>query len=209
MNESEHGKHCINPDYNPVFYFFGRGFTNLAFNLIWRRQTCGREHIPPMGRSVIFAANHRSLADPNLVGTSIGYPIHFFAKAELFDVPVLGWYIRKVNAFPVRRIESDISAFKTAQRILKNNEGLLLFPEGGRRLEPEKQFVGKAGVGMLACKTGATVVPVGIVNSDKFPRLTKLQVRFGKPMTPPASPTKDDYQRFSDEIMARIQDLCR
>jgi len=64
------------------------------------------------------------------VGSAIPYPVHFFAKEELFKIPVLGWYIRRVNAFPVNRGQGDIGAVKTAQRVLEAGEGLVLFPEG-------------------------------------------------------------------------------
>src|SRR3989338_3536248 len=122
-----------NPYYSPILYFLGKHFTGLLFDLLWRRRVRGREHIPSPGQAVIFAANHRSLADPNLVGSAIPYPVHYFAKEELFRILLLGWYIRRVNAFPVSRTETDIGAVKTAQRILEAGEGLVLFPEGGRR----------------------------------------------------------------------------
>src|SRR5688572_7768291 len=82
---------CVpaNPYFNPVLYFLGKHFTGLSFDVIWRRKVFGRENIPPPGRGVIFAANHRSLADPNLVGSAIPYPVNFFAKEELFAVPLL------------------------------------------------------------------------------------------------------------------------
>jgi len=196
-----------NPYFNPFLYFIGKMVTKYSFNTIWRRQSFGREHIPPAGTPVIFAANHRSLADPNLVGTVVPYPIHYFAKEELFRVPLLGWYIRRVNAFPVKRGENDVSAFKTAVRIVKEGDGLLLFPEGGRRLDPARQWKAKAGVGMLACLTGARVVPVGIRHSERFTRLARIQVRFGPAVFPPKHAGREDYQKLSDEVMRRIREL--
>jgi 1-acyl-sn-glycerol-3-phosphate acyltransferase len=197
-----------NPHFRPNFYAAGKFVTGKAFDILWRREVYGRENIPAPGQGVIFAANHRSLADPNLVGSAIPYPIHYFAKDELFKVPLLGWYIRRVNAFPVKRAEHDIGAFKTAQRILEKGEGLLLFPEGGRRLDPRRQFVARAGVGMLACKTGALVCPVGVIGSEHFPKLVRVQVHFGPCLRPPDNPTRDDYQRFSDLVMEKVRGLC-
>ena len=88
-----------NPLFSPALYAVGKFITGGSFDLFWRRQVRGQEHIPPPGTGVIFAANHRSLADPNLVGSAVPYPIHYFAKEELLQVPILGWYIRRVNAF--------------------------------------------------------------------------------------------------------------
>ena len=208
MSQQKHRPGDANPFFNPVLYAIGKWTTATAFDTLWRRKVFGRENIPPAGEATIFAANHRSLADPNLVGSAVPYPIHYFAKAELFDIPLLGWYIRRVNAFPVRRIDHDIGALKTAQRILEQREGLLLFPEGGRRLDPRRQFVAKAGVGMLACKTGAQVCPVGVMGSDRFGRLASIEVRFGKPIKPPAEAGREAYQAFADEVMQRIKELC-
>lgn len=197
-----------NPLFSSGLYWIGKQISGRMFDIVWRRRVFGRENIPPAGTSVIFAANHRSLADPNLVGSAIPYPIHYFAKAELFDIPLVGWYIARVNAFPVRRLDADVGAFRRAQEVLTRREALLLFPEGGRRIDPRRQFVAKGGVGMLACKTGSLICPVGIVGSDRFTKLTRVDVHFGKPFAPPTNPTKEDYQKVSDETMKRIRELC-
>lgn len=200
--------HAINPVYSPLIYSVSKNLQSLAFNTLWRRHVTGRENIPPFGTPVIFAANHRSLSDPPNVGSCVPYPIFFFAKEELFRIPVLGWGIRRVNAFPVRRAEQDMGALKTAFKVLKNGGGLLLFPEGGRRLDPKRQWKAKAGVGMIACKTGAPIIPVGVRNAEGFTSLAPLRVNFGKPILPPANPTPDDYQPLADHVMARIKELC-
>ncbi len=198
----------INPVYSPTLYFLVKELQKLSFNTIWRRRVYGKENIPPFGTPTIFAANHRSLSDPPDVGTCVPYPIFYFAKEELFQIPVLGWGIRRVNAFPVKRAEHDIGAFKLAIRVLKNGGGLVLFPEGGRRLDPKKQWIARAGVGMLACKTGARVIPVGIKNADRFSKLAPLEVRFGEAIFPPAEPAPEDYQKVADRVIHRIKELC-
>jgi 1-acyl-sn-glycerol-3-phosphate acyltransferase len=182
--------------------------SRFLFGVIYRRRVSGQENIPPHGRGVIFAANHRSLADPNLLGSSVSYPINYFAKEELFHIPLVGWYIRRVNAFPVNRREADVGAVKTAQRILNAGEGLVLFPEGGRRLDPKRQWQAKSGVGLLACTTGAVVVPVGVRNSEHFTRLGKVTVHFGKPLTPPREDSREAYEKFSQVVMSHRRALA-
>ena len=199
----------VNPVYSPILYFFGKHMQALAFRLLWRRRVRGLENVPPFGTPAIFAANHRSLSDPSDVGSCLPYPIFYFAKEELFHVPLIGWYIRRVNAFPVRRKEHDVTAFKTALDILQHGGGLMLFPEAGRRWDPNRQWKAKPGVGMLACKTGALVVPVGIKNADRFTRLAPLEVAFGKPIKPPQNSRWGDYQKLTDEVMTRIKELCQ
>jgi 1-acyl-sn-glycerol-3-phosphate acyltransferase len=199
----------VNPVYSPVLYAIGKAVQTTAFNVIWRRKARGLENIPPFGTPVIFAANHRSYTDPGNAGSCVPYPLFYFAKEELFRVPILGWYIRRVNSFPVRRKENDIGALKTAVHVLEHGGGLVLFPEGGRRLDAARQWKAKAGVALLSCKTGARVIPVGIKNADKILKLGKLEVNFGKAMFPPQNAGRDDYQKFADEIMSRIKELCQ
>jgi 1-acyl-sn-glycerol-3-phosphate acyltransferase len=199
----------VNPLYSSVLYAIGKIVQAIAFRLIWRRKVRGLENVPPFGTPVIFAANHRSLSDPSNVGSCLSYPIFYFAKEELFLIPVLGWYLRRINSFPVRRKEHDVAAFKTAIEVLKHGGGLMVFPEGGRRLDPNRQWKAKAGVGMLACKTGACVVPVGIKNADRFVQLARLEVAFGKPIYPPKEYTQDDYQRLADDVMQQVKELCQ
>ena len=199
----------VNPVYSPVLYAIGKAVQAAVFNLIWRRTTRGLENVPPFGTPVIFAANHRSLTDPSNVGSCVPYPIFYFAKEELFCVPVLGWFIRRVNSFPVKRKEHDVGALKTAVDVLEHGGGLMLFPEGGRRLDPARQWKAKAGVGLLACRTGAQVVPVGVKNADKLLKLARLEVVFGKPMKPPKDGGRHEYQKFADEVMIRIKELSQ
>jgi 1-acyl-sn-glycerol-3-phosphate acyltransferase len=198
----------VNPYFNPVLYFIGKHGTGLMFNTFWRRRVFGVENIPPQGTAVIFAGNHRSLADPNLIGSAIPYPVNYFAKKELFAVPFIGWYIRRVNAFPVDRVAHDIGAIKMAQKVLEAKEGLVLFPEGGRRRDPKRQWQVKPGVGMLAASTGALVVPVGVRNNINFVKLGRIEVHFGKPLAPPKESTREAYEQFSQVVMDRIKELA-
>src|ERR1700733_578428 len=176
---------AVNPVYSPLLYTVGKNLQSTAFNVLWRRRVSGLENVPSLGTPAIFAANHRSLTDPSNVGSALPYPIFYFAKEELFQVPLLGWYIRRVNSFPVKRKENDITALKTAVHVLEGGGGLMLFPEGGRRLDPATQWQAKAGVGLLACKTGARIIPVGIKNAERLTSLASLEVVFGKPIFPP------------------------
>ncbi len=172
----------------------------------------GLENVPPFGTPVIFAGqssvSHRSFECRELL---IPYPIFYFAKEELFRVPLLGWYIRRVNSFPVRRKEHDVGALKTALEVLKHGGGLMLFPEGGRRLDPAHQWKAKAGVGMLACMTGARVIPVGNKNAERFlSSFPQLGSRIWETdLFPPKNADHEAYQRFADEVMTRIKELCQ
>lgn len=185
-----------------ALYWTGHSLFKIFFRAVWGLKVTGAEHVPLDG-AVIFAANHASLADPPLVACSIPRMIHFMAKQELFDIPLFGWVIRQVNAFPIRRVERDVGAFKTAQRILSSGGALIVFPEGHRQKDG---VLGRAkpGVGMLAVKANCRVVPVYVHNTHRFTSLARTRVSFGPPMSPEG---ETDYQKFSERVMSAIARL--
>ena len=80
--------------------------------------------------------------------------VRFMAKHELFDNPILGFLIRSLGAFPVRRGKDDKDAFRTALEVLRSGEVLGIFPEGTRSAEGRLQKA-YSGAAVLAEKTGA------------------------------------------------------
>ena len=192
--------------YQWFLYWLSKTTCLLLFKLFWRLEITGAENVPFKG-GCLLASNHISLADPPLVAASLERHIHFFAKEELFKVPFLGWYIAQLNAFPVKRFEHDVGAFKRAQLLLKNGEAVLLFPEGSRSKTGELGAV-KPGVGMLAYKAGVPVVPIYIHNSNQLKKFKKLKLFIGTPISPPdLENEKKGYQPFSDTVIAAVADL--
>jgi 1-acyl-sn-glycerol-3-phosphate acyltransferase len=147
--------------------------------------------IPPTG-GVLIAANHASNADPVLIGAflnqRLGRPLNWLGKREVFEWPVLSWLARHGGVHPVDRGAADVEAFRSAMRILEAGHVLAVFPEGTRSPDGRLQ-VAKDGVAVLALRSGAMVVPIGVGDSDKLwpkgrriPRFTKgVTVRIGEP----------------------------
>jgi 1-acyl-sn-glycerol-3-phosphate acyltransferase len=190
---------------NGWLFFFGRFLFRVLFAALWRWRVEGEENIPASG-GVIIAPNHQSMADPPLVGSAMRRPLHFMAKKELFDVPVLGFLIRRTNAFPVARGKQDIGAFKIVFKLLKSGEAVLVFPEGTRSKDGT---IGRAraGVGMIACMTRMPVVPVRVINSNFLGKFKPLKVIYGKPLVPPENCTRETYLAFSERIVEEIKKL--
>ena len=138
----------------------------------------------------MLCGNHVSYIDPPALGAGCPRQVHFMAKLELFQTPVLGFLIRKVGAFPVRRGTADRTALKTAIRYLHNGEVVALFPEGTRNYEPEKGLQRpEAGVGMIALRARVPVIPVALVNTERllpvhsvFFKFSRVKVIYGKPV---------------------------
>lgn len=147
------------------------------FLIAYLRMTrTGMDQIPPTG-PVLIVANHRSFLDPFLIGTLLpaGRPLNFMGKAELFARPRAGWYVSRCGCFPVRRGESDPEALETARRVLTGGGVLVIFPEG-TRLRAGGLGKPKRGAFRMAIETGATVVPVCVLDADKV-RRAKVVVR--------------------------------
>jgi cytidylate kinase len=151
----------------------------------------GDENLPRTG-PLIVAANHASSADPVLIGAflngKLGRPVNWLGKRELVEFPLTGWAFRIAGIHPVDRDAADLEAFRTAMRILEAGQVLAVFPEGTRSRDGALQQV-REGVGMLALRSGAPVLPVAVINSDRawprgqlLPRFgRRVTVRYGKP----------------------------
>jgi 1-acyl-sn-glycerol-3-phosphate acyltransferase len=124
----------------------------------------------PVDGPVILAANHISNADAVILGAwltkRLGRRIHWLGKKEMFDWPVVGWIARNGGVHPVDRGAADVDAFRTAERVLKEGQVLMIFPEGTRSPTGELQRP-KDGLAMLALRTGAPIVPIGIADTDR------------------------------------------
>jgi len=177
----------------------------LAF---WRLRVRGLEHVSAQG-AVIVASNHISNVDPPLVGWA-ALPVRslrYLAKRELFQVPGLGWFLRNVGAIALERSRADVAAVRTALEVLARGRCLLLFPEGTRSKDGRPGRP-RGGVGFLAGKSGAPVIPTRVVNTDRFLSLRALEVRFGEPLRFSGDPAdRAQCQAFAQLVMERIFSL--
>ncbi len=175
---------------------------------LWRFEALGREKVPLNG-PLIVAANHASYMDPVALGVACPRPISYMAKAELFQIPVLGPLIRKVNAYPVERglKASTAGAIKKSVQILNEGRAIGIFPQGTRVREGEGET--KAGVALLASLARAPVVPAYIWGSKDAVRLHQIKVSFGDPMHLPAGrkATRGEIAKFTEDVMAAIRGL--
>ena len=175
----------------------------------------GAEHIPSSGPALIVS-NHQSILDPPVIGGAARRQIYFLAKAELFRIPLFGHLIRAVHARPVRREGSDPRALRTAALLLEEGKALLIFPEGTR--SPDGRLgEAKAGVGMLAVKSGAPVVPAyvsgtleALPKGAAWPRRSQVSVSFGPALhfkAPISVGRKESYREAVEEMMRGIAQL--
>ncbi|MBM4409474.1 MAG: 1-acyl-sn-glycerol-3-phosphate acyltransferase [Chloroflexi bacterium] len=170
---------------------------------------------------LLVVSNHASNADgPLLVcwlTPALGRRMHLLGKQEAMDRPLLGWALAQNGVIGVRRGAADLEAFRAAKRVLDEGHVLGAFPEGTRSpdgcLQPAKD-----GAAILALRTGAPILPVGLSGTHRFwPRGKRLfrpggqvRMRVGTPFTLPRT-SGGDRRRAQAEatrlIMTKIAEL--
>ena len=185
----------------------------------------GMDNVPRTG-PLILAINHISNGDPVVIGGWLTPAlkrrrIHWLGKREIFDWPLIGWLGAHGGIHPVDRANADVEAFRLASKILDLGYVLLVFPEGTRSPDGTLQEA-KDGLAMLAIRSGARIVPIGVNNTDAvwrkgrklprpFPRRT-ITVRIGKAFSiadviPPDADRRSAKSLATTALMGRIAEL--
>ncbi len=162
--------------------------------MVYRPTVEGLENIPGTG-PVILAANHLSFVDSMIIPIVVPRRVYFLAKAEYFEgTGVRGalsrWFFTGMGNIPVHRGRgrSARDSLDTVIKVLADGEAFGIYPEGTRSLDGMLHR-GRTGVARIALESGAPVVPIGLVGTDKvmavgrkLPRVVPVTVRFGKPL---------------------------
>ncbi len=193
-------------------YWFCRGICAVAARAVFGYRAFGQENIIEDGPA-IMAANHASYFDPPLVGITCKSELYFLARKTLFDMPVLGPLIARVNALPVDLSKGDVSALRTVIHLLKDGKRTVIFPEGTRSLNGQIQQA-RPGIGMIIARTLVPVVPMRIFGSfEAWPKGGKIKthpitVVVGKPLRFAkedfATSNRETYQKASERVLATI-----
>ena len=191
-------------------YGFIKALLRCYFRIAYNLKFEGRENIPT-DTTVIYTPNHRSNADPPLVGSFLKGHISFMAKEELFKNKIFAWLIRSLGAFPVSRGKGDMKVIDTSIERLEN-DSLMIFPEGGRSKDGKVQK-GHTGAALIAARSGKCIVPVGVVYGDKLRFRTKVTIKYGKPIDPAEyvesreEPNPRQLVKLKNRYMADIKEL--
>lgn len=200
---------------NP-WYFVIYNLTRFIARLFFRFRVIHPERVIQEG-PVILAMNHQSYLDPPFAGISCHRAIYFLARKTLLDIPLLGWILPKLNVIFVDQEGSDRSALKAVIRILRENQGALVFPEGSRTLDGNLQPP-QPGIGLVIAKTLAPVVPMRIFGAhEALPRgggklrFSPITIVVGEPLHFTAADlegnNREIYPRLSQRVMDAIAAL--
>ncbi len=161
----------------------------------------------------LLAGNHISHFDPFIISSVVRRKIDWMAMAEFFPLPVLGFLLRAVDAFPANRHRADRKTIRTAIERLKQGRIVGLFPEGGIRDGTRSLLEGaplRPGASTLAHIAGVPILPCVIVGSDRLyskkgwllPRRTSIWIAFGDPISHFPGLAKSDGRRQIERALA-------
>lgn len=174
--------------------------------LFYKYEVIGVENIPSKG-NIVVAANHKSNLDPIFLAAAIqNRKVSVIAKKELFKNKLLGAYLRSINVIPIDRENPGISTLKSVLKEIKNGNAVGIFPEG-TRCKGREFGKAKAGLGMMAVKGKASIVPVSIITDYKLFKKVKIYIDapismekyYGEKLT------SEDYEKISQEVLNIIE----
>jgi 1-acyl-sn-glycerol-3-phosphate acyltransferase len=190
------------------------GYMRLYHRLRWTP----REAPIPLRGPAIVVANHRSGVDPLALAACTRRKIHFLMAREYYEQRGLRWLFHLARAIPVNRDGKDLGATKAALKVLRNGGVIGIFPEGGIRVEGGPEVDGKAGVGLLALKSGAPVIPAHISGTPSYDSVfaaiitpSHSLVSFGEPMLSAPiegrKPGREEMEAVARRVLERVREL--
>ena len=188
----------------------------------------GLENLP-REQPYIIAANHSSHLDTLAVMTVLGDESKrlrvLAAKDYWFSTRFKSWFSGELLKFvPFDRHANFLQGLRISQEVLKQNECLLIYPEGTRSVTGELQPF-KPGLGLLAYESGSPIIPAyidgayhALPKGKNLPRRSRIQVIFGKPIAPSSGHEAGEmdaasglehetYRKLADAVRSEIEAL--
>jgi glycerol-3-phosphate O-acyltransferase / dihydroxyacetone phosphate acyltransferase len=194
-------------------------FRRLLHVFFRRIEVTGLHHIPH-GEPVVFAVNHpNGLVDPLFILSFVPGRVSFLAKAPLFRMPLIGYFVRTFDSVPVYRKQDKVEGshaetFARAREVLSNGGSIAIFPEGTTHSDTKLREL-KTGAARIALGSGLPVriVPAGIYYTEKQTFRSKAMIAFGPALESGAGsgsatePDWDEVVKLTDRIDAALKEL--
>ena len=148
-----------------MFYRLIYSILRIIATPLFRIKVHGVEKIPE-NEKYIVCANHKSLLDPVFIALALDRQVHFIAKKELFEVPILKNILKFLKAIPAQRDGKDLSVLRDSIKLIKSGKILGIFPEGTRVKEIKRENI-KDGAGYIALKSKTDILTIEIISSYK------------------------------------------
>ncbi len=199
---------------NTVCFYISAFFISLVLKLVMRIKVKakGTELLPRTGACLLIC-NHLSFLDPCVMAMVTPRALNFMARKDLFDIRLLGSWMRASGVIPLSRDKVDFKAIREAMRALKKGRVVTIFPEGTRQHSLEESFSNiKKGFLLLVKKSNVPIVVAKISGTEKawsksekkIRRGTKIEVSFSEPfMIGKAYNYEEELERIK-EIFAKL-----
>jgi 1-acyl-sn-glycerol-3-phosphate acyltransferase len=169
------------------------------------------EPLPARG-GLLVLSSHQSHLDPLILGLATDRRLSSLARSSLYTFKPFGAVITALDAVPIDREASAVTAMKLVIQRLKRGAAVIVFPEGTRTRDGRLgEF--KSGFALIAKRAGVPVVPVAIVGAYEcwprtrhFPRPGRIRVEFGKILTADEVAALDERQ-ITEICTGRIRAL--
>ena len=175
--------------------------------IVYRPKIVGTENIEE-GKPALICPNHVHALDSVVIVLMNKRTIRVLAKESLFKNPFLRWLASIFGVYPVKQGNKSMESMKISLKLLKNNELLLIFPEGTRN-GMAKGVKPKEGAIKLAARASVPIIPVGVQGS--FKPFTKVKVNIGKSISYNLSKEelndKEKLAELTDGLMKEIVKL--
>ncbi len=186
-----------------MYKFIMAVFGPLA-KLLFRIKISFEEPFPTEG-PVIICGKHISAPDPFFAMAAVKRPIHYMAKASIFEKKFFKWFLTKMYVYPVKRGAVDKKSFETSISLLEQGNVLGIYPEGTRVRGIDDMSL-KTGAMHLAVKTGAVIIPLGMYTKNyKVHIFKRTYLRFGKAIhvenLPEEDITREKLQELTNTVL--------
>jgi 1-acyl-sn-glycerol-3-phosphate acyltransferase len=199
-----------------------RGLIQLLLAVFYRRtEVVGAERVPAQGGLIVAANHHNSVVDAMVLLAVVPRRLRTLAKAQLFEHPMIGPFLRMLGALPVHRRQEagddprkNDALFEATTRTLGAGGGIIIFPEGRTQPDPVLLELRTGAARMLfAAHPGqVTLLPAGLVfRKPGVFREGEALILFGEPV-----PTQDlqalartEPERAARELTERLSRALR
>lgn len=169
----------------PSFFWILAALILPLWSLMVQYRFTPDSKIPQKG-PFILSPNHYSEIDPLAIGVitwHMGRVPRFMAKASLFKVPVVKWFLNASGQIPVERSGSATGSggnpMGAAAELIRREAGVVVYPEGSLTRDPDLwPMRGKSGAVRLALEGDIPIYPVAHWGTHH------LMPRYGKTIRP-------------------------
>jgi len=196
---------------SPFWYWLATFLSRWVGRIFWGARVSGTHHVPAEG-ALIVAVTHESVLDPPFASGFVPRKMRFLARSSLFgpegEYSAWGRFLLKLGAVPIERGGGARATLRTARKLLRRGDAVLIFPEGTRSTDGEVQPF-RRGIGLMARSAKCAVLPVSLRGSRriwpkgrKFPRVFggPVHVKIGAPLT-------FDKTTSAEEIATQLRDV--